>query len=70
MLADVQPDSPCLTMCRLNGGRQRLGKEEHSSLSAGYKGLLQGHIEIGKLDTACLPSLLNWPLWDQPRCFP
>lgn len=31
MLADVQPDSPCLTMCRLNGGRQRLGKEEHLS---------------------------------------
>lgn len=33
MLADVQLDSPCLTTCRLNGGRQRLGKEERLSPS-------------------------------------
>lgn len=66
MLADVQPDSPCLTMCRLNGGRQRLGKEEHSSLSAGHKGLLQGHIETRELDTARSPHSSAGPCGTSP----
>jgi len=74
MLADVQPDSSCLTMCGLNGGRQRLGKEERlipvcragTQEAVEDKGLLQGHIEIEELDTDCLPSLLSWPLRKRP----
>lgn len=57
MLADVQPDSPCLAMYGLNGGRQRPREEERSSPCAEQgpeaaedKGL-QGHSEIRELDT-------------------